>query len=150
MASIAYWYLGNLKGLLIMISAEKQQHLNERLGRLGINEDDLLEKFVGGSGPGGQKINRTASRVYLKHVSSGIEVQCQAGRSQGFNRYQARILLCDRLEERARQRRLEKQRLKARERFRKRRRSKAQKKRLQTEKTQHSEKKQRRKKVSGD
>lgn len=136
--------------MLFMISAEKQQFLNERMGRLGLDEDDLIEKFVGGSGPGGQKINRTASRVYLKHLPSGIEVQCQEGRSQGFNRYQARILLCDHMEERARQHRLEKQRLKARERYRKRRRSKAQKKRLRKEKTQRSEKKQRRKKVSGD
>jgi len=146
-ASIGHRYLGNLKDLLIIISAEKQRQLSERMSRLGVCEDDLVEKFVGGSGPGGQKINRTASRVYLKHVPSGIEVQCQVGRSQGFNRYQARILLCDRLEKEARQERLEKQRLKARERYRKRRRSKAQKKRLRVGKTQLSEKKQRRRKV---
>jgi protein subunit release factor B len=120
------------------------------MDRLDVCEDDLVEKFVGGSGPGGQKINRTASRVYLKHIPSGIEVQCQAGRSQNQNRHQARTLLCDRLEERLRQKRLEKQRVKARERFRKRRRSKAQKKRLRAEKTQRSEKKQRRGKVSGE
>lgn len=127
-----------------MISAEKQRQLRERMGRLGICEDDLVEKFVGGSGPGGQKINKTASRVYLKDEASGIEVQCQARRSQGFNRYQARMLLCDRLEERAKRAKLEKQRLRARERYRKRRRSKAQKKRLREEKTKRSEKKQRR------
>jgi protein subunit release factor B len=133
-----------------MISAEKQQQLSERMRRLGIHEDDLVEKFVGGSGPGGQKINRTASRVYLKHIPSGIEIQCQAGRSQTLNRHQARTLLCEHLEERARRERLEKQRLRAKERFRKRRRSKAQKKRLQAEKTKRSEKKQRRGKVRRD
>jgi len=127
-----------------MISAEKQRQLSERMGRLGVFEDGLIEKFVGGTGSGGQKINRTASRVYLKHEASGIEVQCQAGRSQSFNRYQARMLLCERLEERAKQAKLEKQRLRARERYRKRRRSKAQKKRLKEEKTRRSEKKQRR------
>ena len=133
-----------------MISAEKQQQLNERMDRLGVSEDDLVEKFVGGSGPGGQKINRTASRVYIKHFPSGIEVQCQAGRSQNHNRHQARILLCDRLEESLRLVRLEKQRLKARERYRKRRRSKAQKKRLRAEKIQRSEKKRRRGKVGDE
>ncbi len=133
-----------------MISAEKQRQLIERMRHLGVHEDDLVEKFVGGSGPGGQKINRTASRVYLKHLPSGIEVQCQAGRSQTFNRHQARILLCEHLEERARRKRMEKQRLRAKERFRKRKRSKAQKKRLRAEKTKHSEKKQRRRKVRRD
>ena len=150
MALISCRYLGNLKDLFIMISPEKQQHLSKRMDRLGVCEDDLVEKFIGGSGPGGQKINKTASRVYLKHVPSGIEVQCQAERSQNQNRHQARTLLCDHLEEKARRERLEKQRLKARERYRKRRRSKAQKKRLRAEKTKRSEKKQRRKKVSGD
>ena len=133
-----------------MISDEKQQQLGKRMDRLGVCEDDLVEKFVGGSGPGGQKINRTASRVYLKHIPSGIEIQCQAGRSQNQNRHQARSLLCDRLEEKKRRERLEKQRLKARERYQKRKRSKGQKKRMQVEKTQRSEKKQRRRKVSGD
>ncbi len=130
-----------------MISAEKQKQLMLRLGRLGVGEEDLTEKFIAGAGPGGQKINKTASRVYLKHEASGIEVQCQAGRSQSFNRYQARLLLCERLEKINRQRKLEQQRLRARERYRKRRRSKAQKKRLQATKTQRSEKKQRRKSV---
>lgn len=132
-----------------MISAEKQRQLSERMARLGVWEDDLVEKFVGGSGPGGQKINKTASRVYLKHELSGIEVQCQAERSQSSNRYQARMLLCDRLEEKVKRTKLEKQRLRSRERFRKRRRSKAQKKRLREVKTKRSEKKQRRGKVNG-
>lgn len=130
-----------------MISAEKQRQLNGRMARLGIYEDDLVEKFVAGSGPGGQKINKTASRVYLKHEVSGFEVQCQAGRSQSFNRYQARLLLCDHLEEKARQKKLERQRLRARERYRKRRRSKAQKRRLKETKMQRSEKKLQRKKI---
>ncbi len=133
-----------------MVSAEKQKQLKLRLLRLGIHEEDLSEKFIAGSGPGGQKINKTASRVYLRHDASGEEVQCQVGRSQSFNRYQARMLLCERLEEKKRQKKLEQQRLRARERYRKRRRSKAQKKRLRATKTQRSEKKQRRKNVGLD
>ena len=62
---------------------------------LGIYENDLLEKFITGSGCGGQKINKTASCVYLKHEPSGIEVKCQQERSQELNRYHARVRLCE-------------------------------------------------------
>jgi protein subunit release factor B len=68
------------------------------MGALGIDESDLTEKFVRGSGAGGQKINKTSSCVYLHHRPSGIEVKCQAGRSQALNRLLARRLLCERLE----------------------------------------------------
>ncbi|MCF6312500.1 MAG: peptide chain release factor-like protein [Verrucomicrobiales bacterium] len=130
-----------------MISGEKQRQLELRLKKLGVFEEDLTEKFVTGSGHGGQKINKTSSRVYLKHEPTGLEVQCQAGRSQSFNRHQARVLLCEHLEERNQRDKLEKQRLRAKERYRKRRRSKSQKRRIQADKTLRSVKKQRRRRV---
>lgn len=65
---------------------------------LQICEEDLVEKFILGSGPGGQKINKTSSCVYLKHLPSGIEVKCQAGRSREANRHLARVELCEALE----------------------------------------------------
>lgn len=68
------------------------------MAALGITEDDLVEKFVLGSGSGGQKINKTSSCVYLKHLPSSIEVKCQANRSREMNRFQAREELCDRIE----------------------------------------------------
>jgi len=68
------------------------------MAKLGIAEDDLLEKFILGSGSGGQKINKTSSCVYLKHLPSGIEVKCQANRSREMNRFQARKEICDTLE----------------------------------------------------
>jgi hypothetical protein len=40
-----------------------------------INENDLEEKFVRGSGPGGQKINKTSSCVDLLHVPTGIRIK---------------------------------------------------------------------------
>ena len=49
--------------------------------------------------PGGQKINKTSSCVYLKHLPTGIEIKCQQGRSREMNRYYARKELCQRLEE---------------------------------------------------
>jgi peptide chain release factor len=70
------------------------------MAREGISEDDLIEKFVLGSGSGGQKINKTSSCVYLKHVPTGIEIKCQRSRSRDLNRYYARKDLCDQLEER--------------------------------------------------
>lgn len=81
-----------------MVSPEKQAALDARMSALGIKEDDLVEKFVLGSGAGGQKINKTSSCVYLKHLPSAIEVKCQAHRSREMNRFQAREELCDRLE----------------------------------------------------
>ncbi len=81
-----------------MVSPEKQAALGERMAALGITEEDLVEKFILGSGAGGQKINKTSSCVYLKHLPSGIEVKCQAGRSREANRYQARVELCDTVE----------------------------------------------------
>lgn len=79
-------------------SPEKEDELERRMARLGIAESDLTEKFVRGGGRGGQKINKTSSCVYLRHEPSGIEVKCQAGRSQSLNRFLARRLLCDRIE----------------------------------------------------
>jgi len=80
------------------MSPEKEVELRRRMAALGIDESDLTEKFVRGSGSGGQKINKTSSCVYLRHRPSGIEVKCQAGRSQALNRLLARRLLCERLE----------------------------------------------------
>jgi protein subunit release factor B len=75
-----------------------EEVLQKRLTKLRVREEDLLEEFVRGSGPGGQKINKTSSTVVLRHVPSGLEVRCQRERSQVMNRYWARMELCDRLE----------------------------------------------------
>ena len=40
-----------------------------------LEELDLVEKFVKGGGPGGQKINKSVSCVQLKHVPTGIIVK---------------------------------------------------------------------------
>ncbi len=82
-----------------MIRKEKLEALHEKMAELQIREEDLLEKFILGSGSGGQKINKTHSCVYLKHLPSGIEVKCQQDRSRELNRFLARRELCNRLEE---------------------------------------------------
>ena len=77
---------------------ETESLLAARMLALGIKEADLVEKFVRSSGPGGQKVNKTSSAVYLKHVPSGIEVKAQESRSQAMNRFLARRILVERLE----------------------------------------------------
>jgi protein subunit release factor B len=69
-----------------MVTQKKREDLQERMTKLGILDDDLIEKFILGSGSGGQKINKTNSCVYLKHSPSEIEVKCQRSRSQDMNR----------------------------------------------------------------
>lgn len=81
------------------ISVAKLNALTQRMAELEINEDQLTERFIKGSGSGGQKINKTASCVYLLHKPTGIEVKCQRSRSQSANRFFARRELCDRLEQ---------------------------------------------------
>lgn len=72
-----------------------------RLAALGTGAADVDERFVRGSGPGGQKINKTSSTVWLRHRPTGIEVRCQDERSQSANRERAWWELCLRLEARA-------------------------------------------------
>ena len=77
-------------------------NIPSRLAALGARPEDVEERFIRGSGPGGQKINKTSSTVWLRHRPSGIEVRCQAERSQAANRERAWLELCERLEERQR------------------------------------------------
>ncbi len=88
---------------------DKWEELRERMERLSVKEGDLIEKFILGSGSGGQKINKTSSCVYLKHLPTGIEIKCQQTRSRDLNRLYARRELCERLEERLFQEKSEKQ-----------------------------------------
>jgi peptide chain release factor len=82
-----------------VIGPDKHALLEIRMAALGVTEAELVEKFILGSGSGGQKINKTSSCVYLKHEPSGLEIKCQANRSRELNRYQARRELCDKLDE---------------------------------------------------
>ena len=81
------------------VTAKKQQELEARMAALGLREQDLQEKFIHSSGPGGQRVNKTASCVYLKHLTTGLEVKMQRERQQRLNRYYARKRLCELLEE---------------------------------------------------
>jgi peptide chain release factor len=80
------------------VSSDKLEELQARMAALGFGEDDLLEKFVRGSGAGGQKINKTSNCVFLKHLPSGVCIKCQIDRSREMNRFLARRELCQQLE----------------------------------------------------
>ncbi|MCX7591862.1 MAG: peptide chain release factor-like protein [Kiritimatiellae bacterium] len=123
------------------VSAAKQEALRERMASLGIAETDLLEKFVLGSGPGGQKRNKTSSCVQLTHLPSGIQVRCEKTRSRELNRFLARRQLCEKMEEQLLGEKSRKQQEIERLRRQKRRRSRRQKERMLAEKHHHAEKK---------
>jgi protein subunit release factor B len=74
----------------------------ERLTAAGVRAADVEERFVRGTGPGGQKINKTSSTVWLRHGPTGIEVRCQRERSQAANRELAWLEMAEKLEARAR------------------------------------------------
>lgn len=76
--------------------------IDARLTALGVRSADVDERFVRGTGPGGQKINKTSSTVWLRHRPTGVEVRCQRERSQAANRELAWIELCGKLEQRLR------------------------------------------------
>ena len=67
--------------------------------RPSVKDEDLEEAFLKGSGPGGQKINKTSSAVQLKHIPTGVVVKSQATRSRSQNRKIARRILAEKLEE---------------------------------------------------
>lgn len=124
-----------------MIGQDKKDEISQRMESLGIKEDDLIEKFILGSGSGGQKINKTSSCVYLKHIPTGLEVKCQKERSRELNRYYARKELCDQFEEKIQKIKTEKQHIIEKKRRQKRRRSRRSQEKMLANKKTHSEKK---------
>jgi len=84
--------------VLFAVSEEKNRWLQERMETLGIREKDIEEKFVRSSGSGGQKVNKTSTCVYLRHIPTGIEIKCMRERSQSLNRFLARRELVRRFE----------------------------------------------------
>ncbi|XP_060762838.1 mitochondrial translation release factor in rescue [Neoarius graeffei] len=63
-----------------------------------LNEEDLEEQFVRGSGPGGQATNKTSNCVVLKHIPTGVVVKCHQTRSVELNRKRAREILQKKLD----------------------------------------------------
>ncbi len=80
------------------VTEAKSAALLKRMSDCGLSEADIQEHFIRSSGPGGQHVNKTSTSVCLKHTPTGSEVKCGKSRSQGLNRYYARKILCEILE----------------------------------------------------
>ena len=74
-----------------------RQSLNCALALLATH--NAAEKFVRGSGSGGQAMQKSSNCVILTHKSSDIAVRCHATRSLEANRAIARRLMALRLDE---------------------------------------------------
>ncbi|MDD5044207.1 MAG: peptide chain release factor-like protein [Candidatus Omnitrophica bacterium] len=132
-----------------MVGPKKENSLEEMMRRLGVREEDIVERFIRAQGPGGQNVNKVSTCVYLRHLPTGIEVKCQEERSQAQNRYRARQILLKKIENiilgklSAEQKRIEKIRRQ------KRRRSRRAKLKVLEAKRRHAAKKFMRAKVRG-
>jgi protein subunit release factor B len=133
-----------------MISPESIEKVKERMALASVFEEDLEESFILGSGPGGQKVNKTASTVRLFHVPSGLTIKCGLNRSREMNRWLARRELAEKILEKTNAaesvRRQEVEKIRRQ----KRRRSRRQKAKMLDEKRRHGEKKAARGSVSVD
>jgi len=132
------------------VSDAKLAKLVRDMKELGIEEQDLVENFIRGSGAGGQKINKTSSCVQLKHTPSGIEIKCQDSRSQALNRFFARRELCDRYREQMLDQQSKEQQRREKIKRQKRRRSRRQKEKILADKAHRGSLKKSRSKPDGE
>jgi len=117
---------------------------------LNIHEEEVEESFIRSSGKGGQHVNKTSTCVYLKHIPTGIEVKCQEERSQALNRYRARVILANKIEQLVKGKESEEIQRIEKIRRQKRKRSKRAKEKMLAEKKITSEKKRLRGPVAGN
>ncbi|MCK4935368.1 MAG: peptide chain release factor-like protein [Elusimicrobiales bacterium] len=80
------------------IKPSKVEALKIRVEKLNIPLDEIEEKFIKGSGKGGQKINKTSNAVMLKYPPLKIIIKCQKERKRSLNRFLALRELVDRIE----------------------------------------------------
>lgn len=104
-----------------------------------LEESDLEERFSRSSGPGGQHVNKSDTRVQLTHLPSGTTVAVQDSRSREKNRQTARTRLLDKLNKQGEELHLQKQQERERKRRRSRPRPRALKEKILKSKRHRSE-----------
>jgi peptide chain release factor len=131
-------------------SPDKFSQLEQQMLALGVRECDIEESFVRSGGHGGQNVNKTATCVMLLHRPTAVRVKCQTTRHQAMNRFLARRLLLDKIEEKQKgfvaTRRAEIEKIRRS----KRKRSRRAKERMLADKSHHAEKKHSRRAVTTD
>lgn len=125
----------------------KLGRVEQRLAKLGIRQEDVVERFVRSSSPGGQNTNKVSTCVYLKHIPTGIQVKCGVERTQGANRYLAKEILLRKVEEMLRRRTDLENKLKAKALRRQRKRSRRAKELILEHKLRRAQKKLLRRKI---
>ena len=130
-----------------MIAQETIEKIKALMVEASVYDADLEESFILGSGPGGQKTNKTSNVVRLLHIPSGIQVKCGSQRSREINRWLARRALAEEILERENKRKSKAREAREKIRRQKRRRSRRQKEKMLADKHAQSEKKAGRRKV---
>ena len=123
------------------VNPEKEQQLAVRMTAAGLRESDLAESFVRSGGHGGQNVNKVATCVMLLHRPTGLQVKCQTTRQQGLNRFLARQLLLEKLEQAGRERAAAERARIEKARRQNRKRSRGAKERMLADKSRRSDKK---------
>lgn len=135
---------------IFTVSPQKEKQLKEKMESLKVREEDIEESFIRSGGKGGQHVNKTSTCVYLKHIPTGIDVKCQEERSQALNRYKARVILTNKIEQVVKGRESEEIQRIEKIRRQKRKRSKRAKEKMLAEKKMTAEKKRLRGPVAGN
>ena len=128
----------------------REDPIAQRMRHLRVREEDLEETFVRSGGHGGQNVNKTATCVILLHRPTGLQVKCQTARTQGANRFLARVRLLDKLEAAHRERQQAQQARREKVRRTHRGRSRAAKERILAAKAKRSARKANRRHVAPD
>lgn len=73
------------------VTPPKKLELRERLVRLGVVLGDIVEQAVKGTGPGGQKVNKTQSGVLLRYTLGDelLVIKWTRERHHALNRFLA-------------------------------------------------------------
>lgn len=82
------------------VTPPKKAELRERLLRLGVVLGNIDEQAVKGTGPGGQKVNKTQSGVLLRYTLADelLVIKWTRERHHALNRFLALRELCDEVE----------------------------------------------------